>query len=181
TASAGPVTVNTPSPPAAPSALRAASITATRVDLAWQINSTDEAGFNVYRATGNGAFSQLGRVGARIASYSDPSVVGGVTYRYYVEAFNGNGAAASPTISATTPGNPAASIHVAALALTVQQIRAGGRLASRAFVTVTIRNGGNSAVSGARVTGRFTGAAAASVAASTSNSGTVGFYTAWRY
>jgi subtilisin family serine protease len=177
---AGPVTVTTPSPPAAPSGLHATSVTASRVDLAWQINSSDDAGFNVYRAEGASAYTRIGGAAAGVASYSDTGLVGGVTYNYYVEAFNSNGSAASSPISVTTRGNPATSIHVGSLSLTVQQNSSFGRLASRAFVTVVIRNAANRVVPGARVTGRFSSAATNAAAGTTPASGSVAFHTPWR-
>ncbi len=94
--------------PAAPSALAAAAIGATRIDLTWVDNAGNETGFRIERAT-NTAFT-LNLVTATAATnavgYSDTTVAGSTTYYYRV--FATNSAGASPASNVITPATPAA-------------------------------------------------------------------------
>lgn len=75
--------------PNAPSALTAVTVSATRIDLTWSDNSTDETGFQVERCAGACAqFDSLTTVAAGSTSYSDLSAVLGNTYQYRVAARN---------------------------------------------------------------------------------------------
>src|SRR5439155_17878484 len=57
---AGPKSVTTPAPPpAAPTNLAAAALSATSVKLTWTDNSTTETGFKILRSTNGGAFTLL--------------------------------------------------------------------------------------------------------------------------
>ncbi len=62
---------------------RAASLT-----LTWDDNSANEAGFRIERATGAGAFAEIGTVGAAVTSFTDTNVNPGANYRYRVLAYN---------------------------------------------------------------------------------------------
>ncbi len=94
---AGPVTVKTKAGVvlpvvtlAAPTALKADTVTNAHVVLSWQDNSDNETGFKIERATGSGTFTELAAVGAGIATYNDPSVFTGNAYSYRVRAYNAN-------------------------------------------------------------------------------------------
>ena len=62
-----------------------------------------ETGYFVYRSTDNNLFSLLDSVGANVTNYVDTNVVGGLTYFYYVVAYNDVGN--SPN-SASVSGSP---------------------------------------------------------------------------
>jgi PKD repeat protein len=98
--------------PAAPTAL-SASPSGSNASLQWNDNATNETGYRVYLATGNGAFSRLSpdlAAGSRAATIS--SLAAG-TYRFYVTAFNNAGeSAASNTASATIGTSVSASFAV---------------------------------------------------------------------
>ena len=94
---AGPVTVQTKAAIvlpvitlAAPTELKADSVTNTNVVLSWKDNSDNESGFKIERATGSGTYTELAAVAAGIVSYTDPSVIQGNAYSYRVRAWNSN-------------------------------------------------------------------------------------------
>jgi len=106
----------TPPPPATTPAA-ATGLTATpsgsNANLQWNDNATNETGYRVYLATGNGAFNRLSpdlAAGSRGATVS--SLATG-TFRFYVVAFNSAGeSAASNTASVTIGTSIAASFNV---------------------------------------------------------------------
>jgi FtsP/CotA-like multicopper oxidase with cupredoxin domain len=78
-------------PVVAPSDLAAASPGAQQIDLSWSDNSGNETGFRIERATGAGAFVEIGTVAADVTAYSDTTVLSGTFYSYRVIAFNVDG------------------------------------------------------------------------------------------
>jgi hypothetical protein len=87
------------SPPSQPSALKATTVSSTRIDLTWTA-STDNVGVTGYRVLRNG--SPLTTV--TTPSYSDTGLTPSTTYQYAVDAFDaaGNRSSASATVSAAT-------------------------------------------------------------------------------
>lgn len=77
----------------APSAASAVAVSETRIDVAWQDNSTSESGFEVHRsATGlSGTFALLASAGAGVTSYSDVGLTSSTQYCYKVRASQANG------------------------------------------------------------------------------------------
>ena len=74
-------------PPPVPSGL-AAIASPGRIELAWERNvAPDLAGYNIYRAEGEGPFRKIGEA-RQGPSYSDSTVMAGKTYRYAVSAFD---------------------------------------------------------------------------------------------
>lgn len=77
-------------PPAVASNLTAVAVTSTRIDLAWNDNSTDENNFHIARCTGTEAacgdndFAGLGGTPPNVATFSDTSVQPNTTYTYRV-------------------------------------------------------------------------------------------------
>ncbi|MFB6456069.1 fibronectin type III domain-containing protein [Chitinophaga sp. Hz27] len=75
--------------PAAPSAINAVASGYKSINLNWIDNSTNESGFEVYRATTqNGAFNIIGRTGAAITTFNDNTVSPATRYYYRVGAVN---------------------------------------------------------------------------------------------
>jgi len=92
------------SAPAAPASLSAAASGST-VNLAWLDNATNETGYRVYLAAGNGGFARLTpdlAAGSRGASISN---VGTGAYRIYVVAFNASGESPASNIANVTVGS----------------------------------------------------------------------------
>ncbi|HEX8169920.1 MAG TPA: fibronectin type III domain-containing protein [Thermoanaerobaculia bacterium] len=77
-------------PPAAPSSLGAVAQSATRVDLVWADNSSNEEGFIVERCLGASCadFAEIARLGANVKMFSNTDVAANTTYRYRVRAWN---------------------------------------------------------------------------------------------
>ena len=99
--------------PAAPSALAASVVSATRIDLTWTDNANNETGFNVYRSTDGVNYSLLVSLGANATSYSNTGLTPATAYSYRVRAVNAIGESAdSNTASGTTldvvPATPSA-------------------------------------------------------------------------
>lgn len=98
-------------PPATPTRLTATLGSGPRVQLAWTDNATNETGYRVERATGNGAFSVIATLPARRGiggvSYTDRTVRLGYEYSYRVTAFNADGTATSGTVTVLVAVPPA--------------------------------------------------------------------------
>jgi PKD repeat protein len=93
-----------PTLPAAPTSL-VATPSASSMSLGWNDVATNESGYRVYMATGNGAFKRLSpdlAAGSRGASISS---LPGATYRFYVVAFNAAGESAASNVAIATMGS----------------------------------------------------------------------------
>lgn len=79
-----------------------------QVALSWQDNSSDEAGFRIYRAIGaSGAFLPWDQVGPNVTTYVDTQVQPATVYRYRGTSFKASGeSVASNIATVTTPGVP---------------------------------------------------------------------------
>ncbi|MEX2181628.1 MAG: hypothetical protein WD771_06260 [Gemmatimonadaceae bacterium] len=88
--------------PAAPTTLGATTISATRIDLAWTDNATNELGYRVRRCTGvdcTPTTTEIAELGPGATSHSDSTVVFGQSYTYHVIAYN--------NVMESTPSAPA--------------------------------------------------------------------------
>ena len=100
----------TASTPSAPSGLKAATYSASRIDLTWTDNSGIESGFKVERSTSSGSgFSQIGTTAANDKTYSATGLASGTKYYFRVRAYNAAGNSGySGVASATTKDTIAA-------------------------------------------------------------------------
>ena len=78
-------------PPNAPYGLSATPFSATRIDLSWSDNSTDEAGFKIERKKGpTGTYAQIAAVGVNVQNYSNTTgLTANTQYYYRVRAYKG--------------------------------------------------------------------------------------------
>jgi predicted phage tail protein len=114
TSTSGTFGVNLPALPAAPSTLTGTIASSTRVNLSWRDNASTETGFVVERATGAGAFTQIGTAPARsgtgsTVTFADTTAVAGATYQYRVTAVNLSGVSGPSnvlTLAMTAPTAP---------------------------------------------------------------------------
>ena len=144
--------------PAVPTGLTASASDGT-VSLGWVVNiEPDLDGYNVYRSTmSGGPYGQINTPIVTTNAYTDNNVTNGTTYYYVVTAVDtsDNESGNSNEYSATPPlGGAATTMHVQSIVLmTLDQ--GGGFKKARA--TVTIQDDLGNTVSGASVTGTFTG------------------------
>lgn len=100
--------------PTGPANLTAAASAASRIDLSWTDQSSDESGFSVERCAGtaascaaSGVFAKVAQTVAEVTSYSDTTVSGSSPYSYRVRAFHFSGNSEYSNIAeATTPAPP---------------------------------------------------------------------------
>jgi len=92
--------------PAAPADLDATTVSETQVDLSWTDHSTDETGFELMRAKGEGtAWEPLAMLDPDVTSYQDLSALKGTRYSYIIRAVNPYGFSPwSDSATATTLG-----------------------------------------------------------------------------
>ncbi|MBI5664244.1 MAG: S8 family serine peptidase [Nitrospirae bacterium] len=98
--------------PKIPSALSAAVVSASQINLSWTDNADDETGFIVERRTGaDGAFTEIASVGADMTVYPDSGLSQGTTYSYRVRVFGGvtGNFGYSNEVSAVTQSAPSGS------------------------------------------------------------------------
>jgi uncharacterized delta-60 repeat protein len=87
------LTIN-PTPPDAPTNLKATSTSSNQIKLTWKDNSTNETSFKVYRKKGSGSWKLIATKGANVVSYTDSTATGNTTSTtcsYYVKACNNSG------------------------------------------------------------------------------------------
>jgi hypothetical protein len=97
-------------PPNAPSDLIATPISSSKINLTWQDNSDNEAGFKIERKTGSGSYFQIATVRPGVTSYSNTRLSASTTYYYRVRAYNaaGNSNYSNEASATTLPPPPAA-------------------------------------------------------------------------
>lgn len=79
--------------PDAPSLFSATAVSAKKINLAWQDNSSDETGFEIYRSTSpTSGFSIVGTTAANVTNFSDSTLAPETKYFYKLQAINLNGA-----------------------------------------------------------------------------------------
>lgn len=108
-------------PPAAPTGLAAQAADSTTVQLDWTDGATTETSFEVERASGGGAFTNVQILSANTTAWTDTGLSPGTHYAYRVRACNTSGCSGwSNTGTATTPGatpsTPAPPTGLAAIA-----------------------------------------------------------------
>ena len=83
--------------PAAPSGLSATAISASRINLAWTDNSSNETNFVVARGTASGGpYSDIATLAANTTSYANTTgLSANTTYYYVVRAVNAGGSSAN--------------------------------------------------------------------------------------
>ncbi|HXS37426.1 MAG TPA: PA14 domain-containing protein [Flavipsychrobacter sp.] len=86
--------------PAAPSTVAATATAYNKVNVSWTDNSTNETGFEIYRATSlAGKYSIVNTTAAGSTSFTDTTVAASTTYYYKVQAINNNGGSGYDPIS----------------------------------------------------------------------------------
>ncbi len=101
--------------PAAPTNLSAAGLSASRAQLAWTDNSSNEAGFWVERSTNGTTFSAVGIAGVNATSFTVTGLTASTGYWFRVRAYEStNYSAYSNVAQATTTPPPATPTNLVA-------------------------------------------------------------------
>ena len=161
-------TPEAPVPPEAPANLAATATSVSQIDLTWSDNSTNEDGFTIERCQGAGCvnFLSIAQPPAGTTSYSDTGRAAGTTYQYRVRAFNAGGPSAySNTASATTPVPPQSPVG------DLDGSTTSTKNTWQAAVTVTVHDAGHGGVSGATVTGTWSGGYSGTASCTTNAAG----------
>jgi transcriptional regulator CtsR len=77
--------------PDAPSGLTATAASSTEIDLIWEDNSNNEAGFKIQRKESGGSYSLIDAVRANRTSYTDSGLAAETKYYYRIWAYNSVG------------------------------------------------------------------------------------------
>jgi hypothetical protein len=166
------VCTGAPQSPAAPSNLTANAVSASQVNLSWTDNSGDEANFRIERCSGTGcnSFSEIAQVNANIVSFSDNNVSASTPYSYRVRSYNTNGYSDySNTSQATTQSPPSTGkSHIGDLDGSRNTVQGGNW---KATVTITVHNQDHAVVSGATVSGSWSGGFTGSGSCTTQSNG----------
>ena len=106
--------------PISPTALTAVFQNGPQVLLTWNDRASNETGFQIERAIDGVTFTTIATVAAKTGtgsvSYTDTTVVAGLTYTYRVAAFNAAGLSAySNTATVSVPATPAPPSNVLAV------------------------------------------------------------------
>ena len=98
------------------------AVSGSQINLSWS-DVSNETGYRVYKWNGVTATWQvLNTLNANVTTYSDKNLTAGVTYFYYVEAFNTAGAASAALSSVATVAPPAAPANFTATAVSATKI-----------------------------------------------------------
>jgi titin len=96
-----------PSPPVAPSNMRATATSPTDVDVTWKDNSNNEDSYHLERADNAGGFVEIAVLGAHVVSYHDSGLTPMTLYSYRVRAHGAGGYSSYSNVdTALTPAPP---------------------------------------------------------------------------
>jgi endonuclease I len=160
-------------PPEAPTGL-VATAGNSQVSLDWNTNAeTDLAGYVVYRAVDlAGPYDRITASTLTATGYTDTTVVNGTTYYYYVTAEDTSGNMSSPSASssATPEGSSSGLLVVSSIDMSTS-----GNKTKKVIATVTMVDDAGVPVSGALVTGTFSGDASGTQQINTDSAGIARF------
>jgi hypothetical protein len=153
--------------------LTATAVSSSQINLSWADNSNNENGFAIERKTGSGGtYAEIATVGAGVTSFQNTGLTASTTYYYRVLAFNADGDSAySNEASATTQsgGGGATTMHVDSISVAIVYVNP---VSNKASATVVVKDNLGTTVSGATVTGVFSGGVTGTVSATTDATGT---------
>jgi uncharacterized protein len=113
--------------PTTPSELAATVASASRIDLRWRDNSSNESGFRIERRIGTGAWSQIATVGANVTTFASTGLRASTNYQYRVRASNQSGTSAYSNSVATRTAKPTTPSNLTASAASTSRINLSWR------------------------------------------------------
>jgi len=158
--------------PAKVTGLSATATSATQISLAWASNSElDLKGYNIYKGNTETALSIVAFVTAPVNNFLDSVLEASTTYYYKVTAVDQaqNEGEASSVASAKTQDPPVSQPLSASITMSLKTVG----LNTYALATVTIRDSSGSPLSGAIVTGQWSGATTDTDTLTTNTNGVV--------
>lgn len=147
----GSATTLAPPPPVAPSALTAAAVSSSQINLAWLPSATAGVTYSVYTGSTPTTATTLVTSGLTGTGYAATGLSASTAYYYAVVAINGGTpSTASNVASATTqaPAPPAAPSALTATAVSTTQINLSWTASASSGVTYTVYSGGAVVTSG---------------------------------
>ena len=91
-----------PVPPATPTNARTTLVTATEIDLTWQLNSTNETGITIFLRAADGDFNPLITLPPGTTSYQNVNLTPNTDYDYHIRVFNAAGYSDFAGVATTT-------------------------------------------------------------------------------
>ena len=95
-------TATVPVPPATPTNARTTLVTATEIDLSWQLNSTNEDGIAIFLRAADGDFNPLVTLPPGTTSYQNVNLTPNTEYDYHIRVFNAAGYSDFAGVATTT-------------------------------------------------------------------------------
>jgi hypothetical protein len=132
---AGKSYVFTPNVPSAPTGLSFSLVTQTSMQLSWTDNSSNEAGFAIYRSTDGTNFTFLTQTAANATSASDTGLLPSTTYHYRVYAVTEG--ALSSALAGNQTTSPTVTFHVLVPEETGARLLRGAEPKSRTAVIMS--------------------------------------------
>jgi hypothetical protein len=127
----------TPMSPTTPSNAAANPVSSTEIDLTWQDNATNEAGYKIFRkSSADGTFALIATLPPNSTTYHDSSVTAGTTYDYHIQAFNAAGYSDFAGVTVRTPAAPPVPIAMGGVNFVGGFAGAAGQLALNGSATV---------------------------------------------
>jgi hypothetical protein len=132
------------------------AVSSSQINLTWSDNSNNEDGFEIERSLDGVTFSTIATTAANVTDYSDTGLAAETTYDYRVLAFNANGNNGYSNIfsETTKPDGQGTSLQVGSVSLSTINL---GRGLKRGRADVVVVDDFGTPISGAVVTGDFTG------------------------
>jgi hypothetical protein len=158
-------------PPAQVTGLSVATASSSQLNLTWTANAASDLNhYNVYRSTVSGGPYTL-RASPTTNSYPDTGLTAATTYYYVVSAVDNAANEGTQSVQAfgTTSSAPVNKLHIKSIAMALKTTW----LYKYATATVTVVDAAGNPVSGASVSGHWSGATTDSDSGQTNSSGQV--------
>ncbi|VVB87750.1 Uncharacterised protein [uncultured archaeon] len=155
-------TITDTTPPGQVSGVTVSSVSYNMLGLSWTANTEpDISYYNIYRSTSSGFVpASANRIAtSTVNSFNDNGVAPSTTYYYVVSAVDtsGNEGIPSSEVTGTTTTAPLKTMHVSSISMSKTTSRTNGVRVTYATATVTVVDASNKPISGAVVSGQWSG------------------------
>jgi hypothetical protein len=133
-------------PPAAPSGIAAAVVSASQINVTWTDNANNETGFQIERKTGaGGIYGQVATTTADATSFPDSGLSAATNYFYRVRAYNqagssdyGTEAGATTQSASAPPGGGGGGPSIVSPVVSQSSVTISGRAYPKSLVTIIV-------------------------------------------